>query len=245
MNIKKIKNMEVIQVKDYDEMSEVAAELVLKKLEKIKQPVLGLATGSTPEGLYKLMIKAHVENGVSFSDVATFNLDEYIGLPEDNEQSYHYFMNEKLLNHLDIPKEKSHIPDGLARDLHAACDDFEKAIKEAGGIDLQLLGLGINGHIGFNEPGTPVTSRTHIIELDDITREVNARFFENEADVPTKAVTMGIGTILEADHILFIVHGEEKADILRQVIHGEVTTDIPASALQLHPNVTVITDIPL
>lgn len=245
MKINKVKNMEIIEVKDYDEMSQVAAEIVLEKLEKIKHPVLGLATGSTPEGLYSLMRKAYEEDGVSFRDVTTFNLDEYIGLPEDNEQSYHYFMNDKLLDYIDIPKEKSHIPNGLAKDLHAACADYEKAIKDVGGIDLQLLGLGINGHIGFNEPGTPVTSRTHIIELDDITREVNARFFENEADVPTKAITMGIGTILEADHILFIVHGEKKADVLRQVIHGEVTKDIPASALQLHPNVTVITDISL
>ena len=245
MKMSKVKNMEIIQVKDYAEMSEVAANIVLDKLEKIKQPVLGLATGSTPEGLYALMRKAYKEDGVSFRDVTTFNLDEYIGLPEENEQSYHYFMNEKLLHHIDIPKSQSYIPDGLAKDLNGACNDFEKAIKDVGGIDLQLLGLGVNGHIGFNEPGTPITSRTHIIELDDVTREVNARFFEREEDVPTKAVTMGVGTILEADHILFIVQGEKKADILRQVIHGEVTTDIPASALQLHPNVTVITDISL
>src|SRR5699024_9713618 len=152
------------------------------------KPVLGLATGSTPEGLYDLMRKAHEEDGVSFHDVTTFNLDEYIGLPEENEQSYHYFMNDKLLDHIDIPKNKSYIPNGLATDLHNACDCFEKAIQDAGGIDLQLLGLGVNGHIGFNEPGTPVSSRTHIIELDETTRKANARFFENERDVPTKAV---------------------------------------------------------
>lgn len=237
--------MDIIQVKNYEEMSQVAADIVLEKLEKIKRPVLGLATGSTPEGLYALMRKAHEEDGISFRDVTTFNLDEYTGLPEENEQSYHYFMNEKLLNHIDIPKHQSYIPNGLATDLDSACNEFEQAIKDAGGIDLQLLGLGVNGHIGFNEPGTTVTSRTHIIELDDITRAVNARFFDREEEVPTKAVTMGIGTILESDHILFIVQGEKKADILRQVIHGEVTTDIPASALQLHPNVTVITDISL
>lgn len=245
MKVNKVKNMDVIQVKDYEEMSKVAADIVLEKLDKIKKPVLGLATGSTPEGLYALMRKAHEEDGVSFRDVTTFNLDEYIGLAEEDEQSYHYFMNDKLLNHIDIPKHQTHIPDGLATDLEAACAKYEKKISEVGGIDLQLLGLGVNGHIGFNEPGTPVTSRTHIIELDDITRKVNARFFEHDSDVPTQAVTMGIGTILEADHILFVVHGEKKADILREVINGEVTKDVPASALQLHPNVTVITDISL
>lgn len=237
--------MNIIKVNNYEEMSKKAAEIVLEKLTNIEKPVLGLATGSTPEGLYKLMCEANKAGDISFQDVTTFNLDEYVGLPEENEQSYHYFMDEHLLNHIDIPKKQAYIPNGLAEDLEAECARYDAAIEEAGKIDLQLLGLGVNGHVGFNEPGTPVTSRTHIVELDDITREVNARFFETEEEVPTKAITMGIATILEADHILFLVHGEKKAEILRKVIKGEVTEDIPASALQLHPNVTVITDIEL
>ena len=237
--------MNIIQVNDYEEMSQEAAKVMLNTVQEKSHPVLGLATGSTPERLYELLTKAHQEDQVTFGHVQTFNLDEYIGLSKDDEQSYHYFMNEKLMGNIDIPNNQVHIPNGLVTDLEAECVAYEKKIQQAGNIDLQLLGLGMNGHIGFNEPGTSFDARTHIVQLDASTREANARFFENEADVPTQAITMGIGTILEAKQILLIVHGEKKADILRRVVSGEVTEDIPATALQRHDNVTIITDIDL
>jgi len=237
--------MNIIQVNDYEEMSQEAAKVMLNTVQEKSHPVLGLATGSTPERLYELLTKAHQEDQVPFGHVQTFNLDEYIGLSKDDEQSYHYFMNEKLMGNIDIPNNQVHIPNGLVTDLEAECVAYEKKIQQAGNIDLQLLGLGMNGHIGFNEPGTSFDARTHIVQLDASTREANARFFENEADVPTQAITMGIGTILEAKQILLIVHGEKKADILRRVVSGEVTEDIPATALQRHDNVTIITDIDL
>lgn len=238
-------SMNVIKVNNYEEMSQQAAKIILETVQQVPESILGLATGSTPEGLYELLKKAYAEKQVSFQHTQTFNLDEYVGLSSDDEQSYHYFMNDKLFNHLDIPAENTHIPNGLAADLEDECATYEARLSEAGDIDLQILGLGLNGHIGFNEPGTSFDMRTHVVELDASTREANARFFQDEADVPTQAISMGISTILDAKQIVLLVQGEKKADILRKVVHGEVTEEVPASILQRHDNVTIITDIEL
>lgn len=237
--------MNIIKVQDYEAMSQKAADVFIRTINEEKQPILGLATGSTPIKLYENLIEEYKKGTISFQHVRTYNLDEYVGLSRDNENSYHYFMKENLFDHVDIPVEQTHIPDGVASDPEVACADFEASLAEGGAIDLQVLGLGLNGHIGFNEPGTPFDKRTHVVELDASTRKANARFFANIDEVPTQAITMGIATILEAKEILLLVQGEKKAEILRKVINGEVTEDVPASILQRHPNVTIITDIDL
>lgn len=238
-------NMNILKVNNYEEMSTTAAKMIVETIQQVENPVLGLATGSTPERLYELLKAAYAEKKVSFQDVQTFNLDEYVGLSRDDEQSYHHFMNEKLFKHVDLPANKTCIPDGLAADLEDECATYEAKLSEAGKVDLQILGLGLNGHIGFNEPGTSFDERTHVVALDPSTRAANARFFADEADVPTQAISMGIATILEAKQILLLVQGEKKAEILRKVVNGEVTEDVPASILQGHDNVTIITDIEL
>src|SRR5690625_5306 len=235
--------MKIIKVNNYEQMSQRAAEIVLETVQEIAQPVLRLPTGSTQERLYELLVRTHQTEHVSFKNVRTFNLDEYVGLPVDSDQSYHYFMNEHLFRHLDIPENHIYIPNGQVENLEQECAAYETYIKQVGPVDLQVLGLGVNGHIGFNEPGTRFNERTHIVELEDSTSEANARFFKSKEDVPKLAVTMGIETILEAKRILLLVQGEKKAEILRKVIHEEMTEDIPASVLQRHANVTVITDI--
>lgn len=234
--------MNIIKVKDYDEMSDKACQLIVDRLKKLEKPVFGLATGSTPEGLYEALIEQYKENKVSFENVTTFNLDEYIGLPADDPNSYHYFMGEKLFNHVDIKSKNTHLPNGNAKDLNKECEDFEDLIKKSGGIDLQLLGLGTNGHIAFNEPGSKFDGRTAIVDLAQETLEANARFFDSIDDMPTQAVTLGIGSIMEADEILLLVSGESKAEALVNVINGEVTEEFPASILQKHNNVTIIAD---
>ncbi|WP_368654400.1 glucosamine-6-phosphate deaminase [Ornithinibacillus sp. 4-3] len=234
--------MKIIKVKDYEELSKKACEVFVQKLQTIANPVLGLATGSTPEGLYECLIGQYKQNKVSFKNATTFNLDEYIGLPNDHDQSYHYFMNEKLFKHIDLPKERAHVPSGVVADLEKECHDYEQAIKEQGPIDLQLLGMGPNGHIAFNEPGTSFESRTAIYDLTESTRNANARFFDSIDEVPTKAISMGIGTIMDAKEILFIVSGESKAEILAKVLEGKADPSIPATVLHLHDNVTVIAD---
>lgn len=236
-------SLRLIKVKDYDEMSAKACEIFVKKMNEIENPVFGLATGSTPEGLYQKLIEEYQKGNISFKHVTTFNLDEYIGLPPEHPQSYHYFMGERLFNHIDIPRENAYLPNGVAEDLEKECERYEQLIRDAGGIDLQLLGLGNNAHIGFNEPGTPFDSRTAVNVLADSTRENNARFFDSKDDVPTTAISMGIGTIMEAREILLIVSGEHKADILAKVLHiEEVSEDFPASVLHQHDHVTIIAD---
>lgn len=237
--------MKILKVSNYEELSEKAAEIFIEKLKSIKNPVIGLATGSTPEGLYEILVKKYKAGEISFADTITFNLDEYAGLSKDDPTSYQYFMDYHLFNSVDIKPENKHVPNGLAPNLEEECETYEKLIQQAGKINLQVLGLGLNGHIGFNEPGTPFDSRTHVVELEESTREANARFFKSIEEVPTKALTMGIGTIMEAEEIVFLVQGEKKADILRKVVHGEVTEQVPASILQKHPNITLITDIEL
>src|SRR5690606_7743327 len=188
--------MKIVKVKDYDEMSRYAADYLAKRIAKLDKPVLGLATGSTPEVLYEELIKKYKEGKVSFKNVTTFNLDEYVGLDKNDPNSYHFYMMEKLFNHVDITKENVNLPNGVAPDLQKECQEYEQRIQKVGKIDVQLLGMGMNGHIGFNEPGTPFTQRTHVVELDESTRKANSRFFASLDDVPKQAITMGIGTIM-------------------------------------------------
>lgn len=237
--------MKLIKVKDYDTLSDKATEMVLQTIRENEQPILGLATGSTPMKLYENLIHLYKNGDISFQNVLTYNLDEYVGLPPDHIGSYHYFMHEKLFDHIDIPLEQVYLPNGASNNPEAVCDDLEASLKKTGTIDLQVLGIGMNGHIGFNEPGTPFHSRSHVIKLEESTRQVNSRFFDKLADVPTHAITMGLATIMEAKEIVLLVQGEKKADILREVVYGEVTEDVPGSVLKLHPNATIITDIDL
>lgn len=235
--------MKIIKVKDNDQLSLEAVKRIIEVLNSNKNPVLGLATGSTPERTYQLLIEKYNNKEITFQNTTTFNLDEYVGLNPTDEFSYHYYMNINLFDHVDIKKENTFIPNGLAENLQNECELFEQTIKERGPIHLQILGVGPNGHIGFNEPGTPFTSRTHIAKLEESTRQANSRFFSSIDEVPTEAITMGIATIMEAEQIILLVQGEHKADILQKIVHGDVTEDVPASILQLHPNATLITDI--
>src|SRR5690625_3981656 len=234
--------MKIIKVADYDEMSRKACEMVVDKVKEMGNPVLGLATGSTPEGLYQRIIEKYKQGEVSFANVTTFNLDEYVGLAGDDPNSYRYFMNEKLFKHVDISTDKTYVPNGIAKDLKAECENYEQCIQDVGGIDLQVLGLGTNGHIAFNEPGTSFDSRTSVVDLTQETLEANRRFFNSIDDVPTQALSMGIGSIIEAKEIILLVSGEAKSEALAQVINGKVTEDLPGSILQKHDHVTIIAD---
>lgn len=234
--------MEIIKVKDYEEMSEKGCSLLMNKIQQLENPVLGLATGSTPEGLYQKLIEKNQQNEVSFKNVSTFNLDEYVGLEKTDSNSYDYYMNEKLFNHIDIQSNNTHVPNGMASDLQKECSSYEEIIRDAQGVDVQILGSGLNGHIGFNEPGTPLSSRTHAVDLDESTREANARFFDSMNDVPMKAITMGIETIMESKSIILLVSGEGKAEAVYKLVNGEVTEDFPASILQNHEHVTIVGD---
>ena len=204
--------------------------------------ILGLATGSSPIGTYKELIKRCDEGGLDFSQVKSVNLDEYKGLPRDNDQSYYYFMNHNLFDHINIDKANTHVPNGMEPDAAKECANYEELIKSLGGVDLQLLGLGHNGHIGFNEPDEEFDKLTHCVNLTESTIEANKRFFEKEEDVPRQAYTMGIKTIMRAKKILLIVSGADKADILYQSLCGPITPHVPASILQLHNDVTVVAD---
>lgn len=235
--------MEVVVKETYEEMSKLAAQIIADFVRKKPRCVLGLATGSTPVGTYKELIRMHKEEGLDFSQVVTFNLDEYVGLPPTHPESYRYFMDENLFNHINIRKENTFVPDGMAKDLPAFCKWYEEKIKEMGGIDIQLLGIGANGHIAFNEPGSSLGSRTRVKTLTEQTRKDNARFFDNNIDlVPKYAITMGIGTILEARKIILLANKENKADAVAKAVEGPITAQCPASALQLHPNVIIIVD---
>ncbi|WP_099159867.1 glucosamine-6-phosphate deaminase [Virgibacillus ndiopensis] len=234
--------MEIIKVKDYQEMSNEACSLIVENIKEKPKSVLGLATGSTPEGLYQQLIRKYQQKEVSFQQALTFNLDEYVGITIDDPNSYYYFMNEKLFNHIDIQKSNTYIPNGMVDNLDKECHDYEQLIRHAKYIDIQLLGLGLNGHIGFNEPGTSFSSRTHIVDLDESTRKANARFFDSLNEVPTKAITMGIDTIMESKKIVLLVSGEKKADAVTRLVNGAVSEEFPASILQKHNNVIVIAD---
>lgn len=232
--------MKIITVKNYDELCVKAFE-VMKPF--IKQGnVLGLATGSSPVGLYKKMIEYHKNEGASYKGITTINLDEYVGLPIDHPESYYSFMYTNLFNHIDIEEEKVHIPSGFGDDLDKSCKEYE-AIIDSNPVDIQVLGIGSDGHIAFNEPGTPFNSITHVTDLKESTIKDNARFFNNDmSKVPTQAVTQGIGSIMKAKNILLIANGLNKAKAIKDMIEGKVDINCPASILQKHPNVTVIID---
>ena len=232
--------MKFITVKNYEELSRMAANIIASQVVVKPDCVLGLATGSSPVGAYKKLIEKCSAGDLDFSPVTTVNLDEYVGLTGDNDQSYRYFMNDNLFNHINIDKANTYVPDGCAEDYDAECELYDNRVKELGGIDLQLLGIGMDGHIGFNEPDEFFVGPTHVVDLDESTIKANARFFESEADVPRKAVTMGMMSIMQAKKVLLVANGAAKKEILEKSFFGPITPEVPASILQLHPDVTVI-----
>jgi len=236
--------MEVIIVPDPEGMARKAARIVADLLNTKPNAVLGLATGSTPIPLYRELARMHSEEGLDFSQVTTFNLDEYVGLSPEHDQSYYYFMWQNLFQRINIPRRAIHVPSGTATNHEAYCRWYEDEIVRSGGIDLQVLGIGGDGHIAFNEPGSSLGSRTRLKTLTEQTIRDNARFFENEAEVPRYAITMGVGTILEARHCLLLATGESKAEPITKAIEGSVTSMVTASALQHHPYTTAILDEP-
>lgn len=235
--------MKILSAKNYEEMSMIAARMITEKVEADPKAVLGFATGGTPKGTYEKLVAAFKKGAVTFQQVTTFNLDEYVGLPPEHPNSYHTYMNEQLFNETNIPVGQRFIPNGLASDLQSEAADYEKQIQAHDGIDLQLLGIGKNGHIGFNEPGTVFTQRTHRVALTPSTRKANARYFESMAEVPTHALTMGIQTILESKEILLLAAGRHKAEAVYRLITGQQPDEqFPASSLYSHPNLTLIAD---
>ena len=233
--------MNVIITKDYEELSEKAFEILRDVVLKKPDAVLGLATGSTPIGLYRKMVEDHRRGGLSYRSVRTVNLDEYVGLPPENEQSYRRFMRENLLDHIDIDLKNTHIENGVAPDLERECARYDALLRSLP-RDLQLLGIGANGHIAFNEPGTPFNSETHVVDLTQNTIEMNARFFEREEDVPRRALTMGPKSIMDAKKVLILAVGENKAQAVKGMVEGEISPSLPASVLRLHPDCTLIAD---
>ena len=234
--------MRVYQVKDYDAMSRKAANVISAQVIMKPDCVLGLATGSSPIGTYKQLIQWYSQGDLDFSEVKSVNLDEYKGLPRDNDQSYYYFMYNTLFKHININLDNTNVPNGMEPDSEKECLRYENVIAGLGGVDLQLLGLGRNGHIGFNEPDDTFGTITHCVNLTESTIDANKRFFASADDVPKQAYTMGIGTIMKAKKILLIVSGEDKADALAKAVHGPVTPSLPASILQLHNDVVVVAD---
>lgn len=233
--------MKVIKVKDYQELSLKASEIILDLVKDNPKAVLGLATGSSPIGLYQNLIKAYQNQEISFKDVTTYNLDEYCELPRSHPESYYSFMHRNLFDHIDIKEENTHLPSSTETNLQKSCDDYNKLLHSTK-IDLQLLGIGANGHIGFNEPGTSFESETQIIKLTEKTREDNKRFFNSIDEVPRYAITMGIKNIMDAKAIILVANGKNKAEAINKLINGPVTEEVPASILQKHPNVTIIVD---
>ena len=234
--------MKILTFNTEEQINEVGAAIIASVVQTKADAVLGLATGGTPVGTYKQLVQTHQRGLVSFKDVMTFNLDEYVGVAPTHHQSYNHYMNENLFNHVDIDVARTNIPLGLANDLQEECHRYEQAIETAGSIDIQLLGLGHNGHIGFNEPSANLSSNTHVVELAEATKVANARFFTDEEEVPSLAITMGVGTILKAKMLLLVVKGEDKAEIVKRALTGPITTDCPASLLQTHPNLVVLLD---
>ncbi len=234
--------MKIYQAENYEGMSRKAAEIIAAQVKNKPDCVLGLATGSTPVGTYKQLVEWCDKGELSFAQVHSVNLDEYVGLAPEHDQSYRYFMQTNLFDHVDIKKENTNVPNGLAADPEAECARYNKVIRDLGGIDLQLLGLGHNGHIAFNEPGNGFELETHTVDLTESTIEANKRFFASADEVPRKAFTMGIKNIMNARSLLMVVNGEAKADIVCRALTDAVTTEVPASVLQLHPNVTIVGD---
>ena len=236
--------MEIIQQPDAETASKITARIIRRQIETKPESVLGLATGSTPLPLYRELVRLHQEEDLDFSRVSTFNLDEYIGLAPGHPRSYHAFMHEHFFRHVNLPESRIHIPDGLTADVEAFCTDYEARIAAAGGIDIQLLGIGTDGHIGFNEPGSSLASRTRIKTLTQRTLSDNARFFKDGETQPHHVITMGIGTILDSRRILLLAFGDNKADAVAAAAEGPVTASVPASALQLHPKTHLFLDTP-
>jgi glucosamine-6-phosphate deaminase len=234
--------MKIVIVKNYDEMSLKAAEILIERIRRNPKIKLGLATGGTPVGLYDQLVKDHQINYTSYQEVTTFNLDEYMGLSSEDPNSYRYFMNQHLFNYIDIQKLNTHVPIGNTEDTLKQCKDYENLLETHGGIDLQILGIGSNGHIGFNEPGTSFQSETHLVELKPSTREANARFFNTLSEVPTHAITMGIASIMRSKEILLLISGDSKKDALIQLLQEDMDESFPASILKTHPNVIIIAD---
>lgn len=234
--------MNVLKFQSEQQLNAVAAGMITALVQTNPRAVLGLATGGTPVGIYRELIQAYQQGSVSFKDVRTFNLDEYAGLEPEHNQSYAYYMREKLFAHIDVPSDRIHIPNGLAADLQAECKRYDQMLEQAGQVDLQLLGLGHNGHIAFNEPGEELQSGTHVVKLAEETIRANARFFDSIDDVPTEAITMGVGSILKAKTIMLVVKGADKAEIVHRALRGPITTQCPASLLQTHPSLIVLVD---
>ncbi len=232
--------MKVIKTNSYLETSMRAAEILAEQIRNKPDSVLGLATGSSPVGMYKELIKMNQEGTLDFSKISSINLDEYYGLAPDNDQSYRYFMNTNLFDHVNIRKECTFVPDGLTKDPEAECAAYDRRIEEMGGIDLQVLGMGLNGHVGFNEPDDHFPVGTHLVTLEESTIEANSRFFASKDEVPTQALSMGLKGIMTAKKIVMIVHGKAKEETLNKALYGPVTPEVPASILQLHPDVTVV-----
>jgi glucosamine-6-phosphate deaminase len=232
--------MNYIEVETYEELSRKAASIIAAQVVLKPNSVLGLATGSTPLGTYDFLVKAYENKDLDFSEVTSVNLDEYVGLSGDNDQSYRYFMDTNLFSKINIKKENTFVPDGCAEDIKKECSEYDKLIENLGGIDIQLLGIGLDGHIGFNEPDEFFTKETHIVDLDPSTIEANARFFASKDEVPKTAITMGMGSIMNAKKILLIANGKSKEGIVKEAFFGPITPKVPASILQLHPDVTVI-----
>lgn len=232
--------MNIYHAKDYAELSLIAANLISAQIIQKPDSVLGLATGSSPVGTYRKLVERHEEEGLDFSQICTVNLDEYKGLSRDNTQSYYHFMHTNLFDFVNI--KESYLPDGTNPDSQKECQNYENLIRSLGGIDLQLLGIGHNGHIGFNEPDSVFASHTHCVDLQERTIKANKRFFDSVDEVPKQAYTMGIGTIMKAKKIILIASGEDKAEIIKKAFLGPVTPQIPASILQFHPKVTLVAD---
>lgn len=234
--------MKLICSKSYDEICQKAARVLAAQVTLKPDSVLGLATGSTPIGIYKELVRKYQEGRLDFSQVKTVNLDEYLGLPAENNQSYRYFMDHHLFDHININKANTHVPKGQPEDCQAECQRYEEVIASLGQVDIQLLGIGNNGHIGFNEPCSCFPEFTHVVDLTPSTIEANSRFFENPSQVPRQAISMGIGTIMKAKKILLVASGKGKAQIIYDMMFGPVTPEVPASLLRFHPDVLVFTD---
>ena len=234
--------MKIYKAKDYKDMSRKAANIISAQVIMKPDCVLGLATGSTPIGTYDQLVEWYNKGDLDFSEVTTVNLDEYKGLPRTNDQSYYYFMHQHLFDRVNIDPERTNVPNGMEPDAEKECGRYEELIRSLGGVDLQLLGLGHIGHIGFNEPGEAFEKETHCVDLTESTIEANKRFFASADDVPKQAYTMGIKTIMQAKKILIVVNGENKADIVERAFFGPVTPEVPASILQLHNDVTLVGD---
>lgn len=234
--------MIIYAAKDYQDMSRIAANIMSAQIIMKPNAVLGLATGSTPVGMYRQLVERYNEGNLDFSQISSVNLDEYRGLSGDNDQSYRYFMNTNLFDHVNIDKSKTHVPNGLAEDPDQACAEYNAIIRSMGGVDIQLLGIGGNGHIGFNEPSDIFEKETHVVDLAESTIQANARFFESMDDVPKQAFTMGIQNIMSAKKVLLMATGEAKADALYKALYGPITPQVPASILQLHGDVVVVAD---